>query len=166
MIFCTNIKSRDHYIDVHPKYENGAHHHIYLELDKVTRETSWIQCLLSTKSRASFTGTLVVDDDIKYENVQGSWEFNNHKSSIHYNIYNVESKLSLNFDASGSYLDAQNMFNGYVESDYLNKFIDSLNQPQIIEPETIPTFPEEIIQPPVEPVKDSNLNFFSFLHNS
>ena len=123
---CTTLYSIDHYISIHPKYDDGSNHHIYLSLDNINRENGWFSCMFSSQSKHSFEGILTIDDTVKYNDINGTLSLDNQDDSLHYSIYDAKHKEIFDFDAKGSYIDAQGLLYAYIESDYLKDFIATL----------------------------------------
>lgn len=130
---CTTLDSIDHFISVHPKYEDGSYHHMYLDIDHIDRTTSWFSCLFSSKSQHEFEGNLIIDNNIKYKNIFGTIYLNSADGSIYYAIYDSKYNAIMDFEAKGSYVDAQNLLYGYVESNYLNDFLSGKIKPRSLE---------------------------------
>jgi hypothetical protein len=131
---CTTLTSLEHFISVHPQYEDGSYHHIYLDIDEINREGGWLSCLFSSESTHEFHGDLILDDGkIIHKNVQGNIYLDNKDGSLYYAIYDQKYNGIMDFEAKGSYVDAQNMLYGYVESKYFNDFFSGKAKPKSLE---------------------------------
>jgi hypothetical protein len=70
---------------------------------------------------------LTINDVIKYSIIKGIVEFDNKNDSFHYSIYDSKHRDIFEFDAKGSYIDAQGLLYSYIKSDDLKNFVENLS---------------------------------------